>query len=308
MPDIDELSKRCKVYRLKSILKYIFLPFILLLIVVYVSYYFYENKIDNFKKSNDLNSTVITINEIKKEKIEKKEVEKKLLLPVKKESYSSIKVLQFTAVAKRNFSVLKKKRKIVENMGFSCYIKEDDRLFRLRCLIPDNFKDVKKLLNNKKIDFFITAENEKFLNELNLKRSIVKIDNTIKEIKKAKSKKVEDIKHNKIITPQSSSILASKKATIDELIKQYFNRPSFSRAIMISREFFNKEDFKNAAKWAKKANYIDREREEGWILYAKSIDALGQRDKAIKSLEIFLSFKNSDSARKLLKQLKRVQK
>jgi len=296
MPDIDELSKRCRVYRLKMVFKYILLPFILLLIIVYTGYYFYEKKIYNFKKSNDVNSTVITKKEVKKEKIETKKVEKRLL-STKKESYS--KVLQFTAVAKNNFSILKKKRKIVENMGFSCYVKEDDKLFRLRCLIPDNFKDVKKFLDKKKIDFFITVENEKFLKELNLKQSIVKVDNTTVDKAVKESKKNRDIK--------SINILARKRATTDELIKQYFNRPSFSRAIMISKAFFNKKDFENAAKWAKKANSIDREREEGWLLYAKSVDAMGQRDKAIKSLEIFLSFKSSESAKKLLKQLRRVQ-
>ena len=300
MRDIDALSRRCKIYRLKRMIKFI-LPLFFVIAIGWISWEEFsssENSITQAKEQKRISA--------KQKKIDKSSVKPVLkndkpLVVKKKYPKSGVRVIQFIASSRGYYDNLVGEKKRFEKMGFSCYIKDySDGFFKLRCLIPENFKQVEKMLKKRGIDFFLPTESKEFLKQLNLKKSNMKnIKKT--EVPAPKEKKTEIVDK----TYRTSSLIASKKATIEELISQFTHRPGFSRAIMIAKAYYNKKDFKNAAKWAKKANSIDREREEGWVLYAKSINALGQKERAVKILKIYLSFKPSEEARKLLMQFKR---
>jgi len=51
--------------------------------------------------------------------------------------------------------------------------------------------------------------------------------------------------------------------------------------------------------WAKKANQINREGEEAWLLYAKSYYAQGQKSEAMGVLELYMNYKDSKNATQL---------
>lgn len=81
----------------------------------------------------------------------------------------------------------------------------------------------------------------------------------------------------------------------------YQRAPKFETALAIARDFYSKEDYVQAAVWAKKANQMNREAEEAWLLYAKSYYAQGKKNEAIGVLELFLNYKDSKAAADLIK-------
>jgi tetratricopeptide (TPR) repeat protein len=81
----------------------------------------------------------------------------------------------------------------------------------------------------------------------------------------------------------------------------YQRSPKFETALGIARDFYTKEDYAQAATWAKKSNQMNREAEEAWLLYAKSYYAQGKKTEAIAVLELFLNYKDSKAASELIK-------
>ena len=84
----------------------------------------------------------------------------------------------------------------------------------------------------------------------------------------------------------------------------YQRSPKFETALGIARDFYTKEDYVQAAVWAKKANQMNREAEEAWLLYAKSYYAQGKKNEAIGVLELYLNYKDSKAASELIKSWK----
>ncbi len=83
--------------------------------------------------------------------------------------------------------------------------------------------------------------------------------------------------------------------------QMYQRAPKFETALAIARDLYVKEDYVQAAVWAKKANQMNREAEEAWLLYAKSYYAQGKKNEAIGVLELFLNYKDSKAAADLIK-------
>ncbi|MDR0580104.1 MAG: hypothetical protein LBG21_05830 [Campylobacteraceae bacterium] len=107
--------------------------------------------------------------------------------------------------------------------------------------------------------------------------------------------------------PEEKKIIieTSNIQNINELIKKFENTNNIIFANMISEEFFDKKDYKKSLKFALKANEIDPKNESSWIMFAKSQVKLGNKQDAIKALEIFTkSSKNSKNAINLLQRIK----
>jgi tetratricopeptide (TPR) repeat protein len=105
---------------------------------------------------------------------------------------------------------------------------------------------------------------------------------------------------NEITTPIEA--VKAKKANVEELQKLFAKRHSYNLAIKIAREFFSKREYNEALEWAKKANKLNRNEEEAWILYAKSLYALGKKEQAKRILRLYLEYANSSEAQKLLRE------
>lgn len=103
--------------------------------------------------------------------------------------------------------------------------------------------------------------------------------------------------------PRRGPILEVKNAKpkdIKMLVKHFLNAPTYKDALKIANLYYDKRDYKNATSWAKKANQLDREQEEAWILFAKSQYASGNRKDAKAVLKLFLDYKTSQKAKLLL--------
>ncbi len=88
--------------------------------------------------------------------------------------------------------------------------------------------------------------------------------------------------------------------SLDSWIEKYNQKRSYVLAIYISKQYYSDKNFKQAGIWAKRANQLDRNKEEAWIYYAKSMKGLGDLNKASKILKIYLQYKESAKAELLL--------
>lgn len=102
-------------------------------------------------------------------------------------------------------------------------------------------------------------------------------------------------KNNRILAVSNASSIPSTPAEL------YQRSPKFETALSIARDFYAKENYSEAAVWAKKANQMNREAEEAWLLYAKSYYAQGNKNEAIGVLELYLNYKDSKAAAELVK-------
>lgn len=100
------------------------------------------------------------------------------------------------------------------------------------------------------------------------------------------------------------SVQTTPKNTTADLIQAFNTAPNYDTALRLANDYYTQSDFDNAALWAKKANQLNREAEEAWLLYAKSYYAQGKKSEAISVLELYLNYKDSRAASKLLRSWK----
>jgi len=94
----------------------------------------------------------------------------------------------------------------------------------------------------------------------------------------------------------------SEEKPLESWIEKYNQKKSYALAIYIAKQYYFDSDYKNSGIWAKRANQLDRNKEEAWLIYAKSVYALGDVAKAKRILNIFLQYKDSTKAELLLSE------
>lgn len=104
--------------------------------------------------------------------------------------------------------------------------------------------------------------------------------------------------------PKSSRLFEINTQSYANPVDAYKSNPKYETALAAARDFYAKENFVEAANWAKKANQLNREDEEAWLLYAKSYYAQGRKNEAIGILELYLNYKDSKAASELIRTWK----
>ncbi|MEW5833130.1 MAG: hypothetical protein AB1763_09875 [Campylobacterota bacterium] len=103
-----------------------------------------------------------------------------------------------------------------------------------------------------------------------------------------------------IPSPPSTLFQVNTQSALNP-VDAYYNNPKYETAMAAARDFYAKENYIDAAIWAKKANRINREGEESWLLYARAMHAQGRTAEAIGILELYLNYKNSKAAADLIR-------
>ncbi len=284
MYSLEELERKCKLLRLK---RKIFPLFVLTILLVggYIGYTYY------IKSSNK--------NALKKEipTIEKPNETKKAQRPIKEGTNPKCFSLQMYYGYGSYHTRLQKFQKNLESKGFHCFIVQKSmsshNALMLRCNESTSKKALKPWLEYARslgIDAYIVNSDCRH-----------KIDRLLQLPKRSKKSKVA-VENEKKKIKKEDSLLKSKPTTIEELRQTYQQRPNYRLALQIARNYYEMGRYDQAIEWAKKANRLDRMKDEAWILYAKSLYKKGNKDKAIRLLEFFLKFKDSSKARKLLRE------
>lgn len=118
----------------------------------------------------------------------------------------------------------------------------------------------------------------------------------------APKKPVEKIVHD----AQSLTINRNEsKVDIGELQKRFKETSSASLGLFIARYSYDRGDYTEAYNYALKTNAINSHLDESWLIFAKSLVKMGKTDQAKKTLQLYISNSNSESARSLLDSIER---
>lgn len=151
-------------------------------------------------------------------------------------------------------------------------------------LVPDyNFE---KKLN-------IAADDLKSKEQIKIKKKVPLVSKKTIEPKVVSS----DIKPKILITKSKN------KNFINSLKEKFTKEKDPKIALFLSKYYYKKGDYKNSLRWAVRANELDSQNEESWIIFAKSSVKLGRKKDAIKALKTFISSHASFKARDLLNDI-----
>jgi len=88
------------------------------------------------------------------------------------------------------------------------------------------------------------------------------------------------------------------------IMKDKFQKNKNPReALLIAKAYYRAGNYKESEKWALKANGLNRNLEESWLLFAKSKNALAQKDEALKILITYYNKTRSPKVRLLIEKI-----
>jgi len=147
------------------------------------------------------------------------------------------------------------------------------------------------------------------VNELEASVAKIKAKHTPKKETKKVVRKRSEVTKKEVLKPLVTDKAktnffsdAQEEKSLDAWIDKYNRKRSYSAAIYIAKQYYFDKDYKQAGIWAKRANQLDRNKEEAWLFYAKSVHALGNVPKAKRILNIYLQYKKSAKADLLLSE------
>ena len=99
-------------------------------------------------------------------------------------------------------------------------------------------------------------------------------------------------------------VIKEENLNIVDVIQAFNKNPKYDTAILISKYFFNKKDYKNAKLWALKANNIDPSKPESWKIIAFILLKKNDKIKAREILKIYLNdYGDNEEINKLLRSI-----
>ena len=126
-----------------------------------------------------------------------------------------------------------------------------------------------------------------------IKSNTVPTTYTQKKMIKKENMKPHKRKHLNII--ESSGVGAYKE--VETRFNQFHDADD---ALFLARMYYKKGDYKKAEQWALKTNKVNKNIEEGWIIFAKSKVKTGKVSDAIHILQNYIRQSDSQEAKQLL--------
>lgn len=288
--DFEDLHKRCRRYRLKKYL----LPALLLLLVGGVAGYLLlpsfrgSFAVSNVSASSATSSSVASLSSVRSSQEMAHSFSS--LAKKAKRCYA----IQLFYGYDRYIDKLLEHNEKAKKIGFSCYVKRGRMLSNgnRQLFLVCNVQKTKKALRP-----WIDLAKRSGLDYTIVRDDCTHLSHTTPPTKPKAKPKQKAASHSS--TPQ---VVLAKEPSASQLEKLFAERHSYDLAIQIAKSYYNDGKYKKALAWAKKANALDREQEEAWILYAKSLKKMGEDEKARQILRVYLDYKESKNARKLLKE------
>ena len=126
---------------------------------------------------------------------------------------------------------------------------------------------------------------------------------TVKKTKKPEKKEVKKEIKKEVKKPKVQ--IKEKSITLNELKQKFSQKPSYDLAIMIAKNYFNKKDYKQAQIWAIKANNIDPQKVESWVLFSDILLKENKKQKAREILQIYIDqYGENETIRSKLRTIK----
>lgn len=116
---------------------------------------------------------------------------------------------------------------------------------------------------------------------------------------KQAEKVLKQVVKTKAIEKKQTSISISRKNTIDDIndvIKRFNKNNNPALSLFVAKKYYELSEYKKSYNYALITNEINNDIESSWIIFAKSLVKLGQKNKAIKVLNKYISHSNSNRA------------
>ncbi len=84
-------------------------------------------------------------------------------------------------------------------------------------------------------------------------------------------------------------VIKEKAVTLKGLIKRFSQKPSYDLAILIAKDYYKKGNLKEAQIWAIKANGLNPQDTQSWLLFADILLKKHNKTKALQILKIYES-------------------
>lgn len=181
-------------------------------------------------------------------------------------------------------------------------IKSEHNLSKIKhnSIVKSEMNITKKVEKNvTKSDINLTKKSNK-ISKLSLNPMIPDVDIiSIKVSEKNKNSIMSYTAHNitkplKIKEPKIVIKVSKSKYSLKELLNNYKLFPEYETAIKIANIYFSQKKYDKCIEWAKKANNINPEDAESWLLYSKSLVKLGKNKEAKQLLDSYLKIYGSN--------------
>ena len=174
-------------------------------------------------------------------------------------------------------------------------------------------EDVKKVKLQPSLDFMKKMQNASQLHRPTIERvKSHKVSNTKpnKETKQVKRKKViqENIEEltqdlNKDIDKTINIERKNTQKDIYDIIKRFKQNNNPVLSLFVAKKYYELGDYKQAYNYALTTNEINKNIDDSWIIFTKSLVKLGKKDKAINILKQYIEHSHSNSAKILIKEI-----
>jgi len=271
MIDMIDLESRWRRYKIKSYAPYIIIAFSIIIISIILIVFF---------NSNDKQDIPHKVNKIKNNIVLKKKIEKNTTKPIKTHIETVVKKTVIKEIPEKKIV----KKEPIRSIQPTQKMQKEEKL-----LLSPSLNFMKYMQSNTP-DYY---EGE-----------VVKTEDTErkttqpKEIKKNVTIKVEK-KNENMITRNTQSTLKD----IQEVIKRFKinNNPALS--LFVAKKYYELGQYNKSYNYALITNEINPNIEKSWIIFAKSLVKLNEKEMAIKTLKRYIQHSQSNNAKILLNNI-----
>ena len=200
------------------------------------------------------------------------------------------------SVREKNRDSIQRVQKKYAKLGLKCQIENQNNYLHLVCGQTNSYKEyqqIKNLLDKHHIKYYVVSNTKEPITD---REAIPKksVTTTPKETLKVKEHQEHTVKNKEI------GKISHADADMELLQKKFAQHESYGIAIHIAKEYYSKKQYEKSLYWAKKANNLDRKKSQSWILYARSLYALGKQEKAKQVLNLYKRFTSSKEVDRIL--------
>lgn len=125
----------------------------------------------------------------------------------------------------------------------------------------------------------------------------IKKELAVKEQKKQISVSQKNISNKITIKKQDTA------KDIENILKRFQTNKNPALSLFLAKKYYELGDYKNASNYALITNKMNRDIEDSWLIFTKSLVKLNQKDKAIEILTKYINSTQSNNAAILLNQI-----
>ena len=290
MFDLDTLYKKYLFYRFKK------LVVVLLLVCISVGavYLFFSFQEDTKNSAPIQKEKVKNLKSRKKSQKEQEQVRSK--------EAKHYKIFTLSVKEKSRASIERMKQKYLK-LGLQCQIEDQNNYLNLVCGETNSYKEyqkIKTLLKKNHIKYYVVIKKEiPISDKKEVQESTLQ---TPKRAKKVESLINKDSVQKKETNRTTLANIRHSDVDVELLEKKYSEHKSYEIAIRIAKEYYAQQRYEKSLLWAKEANHLNRKKEQSWILYARSLYVLGEKEKAIKILKLYKHFASSKKVERILQR------